>query len=90
MCSLEEPLSKREQEVYSELLKGKTYTEIADNFHVAKTTVKTHVQRIFNKKLVSSLRELLCLRIRELEEKLDGVDRKTNRIRKENDWVFYS
>ena len=85
MCSLEEPLSKREQEVYSELLKGKTYTEIADNFHVAKTTVKTHVQRIFNKKLVSSLRELLCLRIRELEEKLDGVDRKTNRIRKEND-----
>lgn len=85
MCSLEEPLSKREQEVYSELLKGKTYTEIAKALSLSRSTVNTHATNIYYKKVVNGQRELQYLRIKELEEKLDGVDRKTNRIRKEND-----
>ena len=85
MYELEEPLTKREQEVYSELLKGRNFLEIAEKLSIAKSTVVTHVRHIYNKKLVDGLTALLCLRIKELEEKLDEVARKTDRIRKEND-----
>ncbi|MBF7016736.1 response regulator [Staphylococcus durrellii] len=42
-------LSKREIEVLSEMVKGKTNKEIAATLFVSEKTVKTHVSHIFNK-----------------------------------------
>jgi len=42
-------LSKREIEVLTEMVKGKTNKEIAATLFVSEKTVKTHVSHIFNK-----------------------------------------
>jgi two-component system NarL family response regulator len=42
-------LSKREIEVLTEMVKGKTNKEIASTLFVSEKTVKTHVSHIFNK-----------------------------------------
>lgn len=55
----EEKLTERENEVYGLLLAGYNYKEIAEELHIADTTVKTHVMTIFGKKQVNSLRELI-------------------------------
>ena len=55
----EERLTERENEVYKLLLAGKSYKEIAEELHIADTTVKTHVTAIFGKKLVNSAKELI-------------------------------
>lgn len=67
MHSLQEPLSPREEEVYKELLTGKSIKEIADSLFIAQSTISTHLQRIYQKKEVNSRLELLALRIKELE-----------------------
>lgn len=67
MHSLQEPLSPREEEVYKELLTGKSIKEIADSLFIAQSTISTHLQRILQKKEVNSRLELLALRIKELE-----------------------
>lgn len=42
-------LSKRELDVLSEMVKGKTNKEIANTLYVSEKTIKTHVSHIFNK-----------------------------------------
>ncbi|MBI5972844.1 two-component system, NarL family, response regulator [Staphylococcus caledonicus] len=42
-------LSKRELDVLSEMVKGKTNKEIANALYVSEKTIKTHVSHIFNK-----------------------------------------
>nr|WP_263312884.1 response regulator transcription factor [Mammaliicoccus sp. Marseille-Q6498] len=49
----ENKLSKRELEVLSEMVKGKTNKEIAETLFVSEKTIKTHVSHILNKLKVS-------------------------------------
>ena len=46
-------LSKREIEVLSEMVKGKTNKDIAETLFVSEKTIKTHVSHILNKLQVS-------------------------------------
>jgi DNA-binding NarL/FixJ family response regulator len=46
------PLTPREQDVLSELTKGKSNKEIASSLFVTEKTVKTHISNIFSKLLV--------------------------------------
>ena len=48
----EHPLTPREQDVLSELTKGKSNREIASSLFVTEKTVKTHISNIFAKLLV--------------------------------------
>ena len=63
----EEKLTKREQEVYSYLLHGLSYSDMEEKMGVAKSTIVTYVMNIFLKKMVSSRYELMAERIKELE-----------------------
>lgn len=82
-------LSPREIEIYNLLLQGKRRKEIAALLFIAPCTVKTHMDFIYQKKFVNSQEELMALRIKELEEKINELTRTTNRTRKENDPMFY-
>jgi len=53
------PLSEREQEVLSLLAKGKTYSSIALELFIAKTTVRAHIRNIYDKLLVNSKEEAI-------------------------------
>ncbi|HSO57907.1 MAG TPA: response regulator transcription factor, partial [Paenisporosarcina sp.] len=46
------PLTPREQDVLTELTKGKSNKEIASSLFVTEKTVKTHISNIFSKLLV--------------------------------------
>lgn len=50
--------TKREEEIFPELLKGKTYKEIGQKLFISVDTVKTHVSRIYKKTRVSAKQEL--------------------------------
>lgn len=65
------PLSSRESEIYSLLLKGKKLQRIADELGLKRCTVASHVQNIYNKKSVNSRAELLVNRIEELQNQLN-------------------
>lgn len=52
-------LSDRETETLHLLLRGMTYSEIAEELFIAEGTVKSHVSRIYRKAGVSSRRELV-------------------------------
>ena len=54
-------LSKREKEVLTLLAKGKTYSTIADELFVSKTTVRTHIRNIYQKLHVNSKAEAIRL-----------------------------
>ncbi|MEZ4688009.1 MAG: response regulator transcription factor [Bacteroidia bacterium] len=54
------PLSGRETEVLRLLSDGKSYTRIADELHVGKETVKTHIKRIYSKLHVKSKAEAIA------------------------------
>ncbi|MBQ9538030.1 MAG: helix-turn-helix transcriptional regulator [Treponema sp.] len=54
-------LSKREQEVAVLLLQGKTTQETADALFVSLSTVKTHIQHIYEKTGVRNRAELARL-----------------------------
>jgi DNA-binding NarL/FixJ family response regulator len=54
-------LSKREKEVLTLLAKGKTYSTIADELFVSKTTVRTHIRNIYQKLHVNSKAEAIQL-----------------------------
>lgn len=47
-------LTKREQEILEPLATGKTYTEIAEAFHISPKTVRRHIENIYRKLAVSS------------------------------------
>lgn len=82
-------LSPREIEVYNLLLQGKRKREIADILVISPCTVKSHMDFIYQKKFVNSIGELMALRIKELEEKINELTRTTtNRAGKENDPAF--
>lgn len=53
------PLTAREQTVLQQLAQGKTYSFIAQELHISKDTVKTHIQHIYDKLQVSSKDEAL-------------------------------
>lgn len=67
---MKEDLTGKEKEVYKLLLKGYLQKEIANILKVKYTTVRTHTDRIFKKKLVNTQSELLAQRIEELEDEL--------------------
>ncbi len=54
-------LSKREKEVLTLLAKGKTYSTIAEELFVSKTTVRTHIRNIYQKLHVNSKAEAIQL-----------------------------
>jgi DNA-binding NarL/FixJ family response regulator len=54
-------LSKREKEVLTLLAKGKTYSNIAEELFVSKTTVRTHIRNIYQKLHVNSKAEAIRL-----------------------------
>lgn len=66
-------LSPRELEIYKYLLKGLDYYSIADELGVQKSTIKTHILRLYEKLLVNSRQELLIQRIEELEEEIEKL-----------------
>ena len=53
------PLSEREQEVLTLLSKGKTYSSISLELHIAKTTVRAHIRNIYEKLHVNSKEEAI-------------------------------
>lgn len=61
-------LTSREKDIYSLLLKGWDARRIADEFGLSWTTVATHRQNILMKMECYNCRELMALRIKELEE----------------------
>lgn len=67
MLSMVEPLSKRENQVYTELLKGKSLEKIAQDLQISRSTIATHTMNIYGKRCVNSRVELLVRRINELE-----------------------
>lgn len=71
MLSYQEPLSPREEEVYQQLLTGKSIKEIAETLFVAPSTICTHTMSIYQKKQVNSRLELLALKIEELKKQHD-------------------
>jgi len=52
-------LSKREKEVLTLLAKGKTYSTIAEELFISKTTVRTHIRNIYQKLHVNSKAEAI-------------------------------
>lgn len=54
-------LSKREMEVLSYLALGRSDDQIADSLFVSKSTVKTHLRRIYSKLLVSGRMEAVAI-----------------------------
>lgn len=54
-------LSEREQEIAMVLLEGLTYKEIALRLHISPNTVKSHVERIYQKMQVNSRAQLTNL-----------------------------
>ncbi|PTX64012.1 LuxR family two component transcriptional regulator [Kordia periserrulae] len=54
-------LSKREKEVLTLLAKGKTYSNIAEELFISKTTVRTHIRNIYQKLHVNSKAEAIQL-----------------------------
>lgn len=52
-------LSKREKQVLSLLAKGKTYSHIALDLYISKTTVRTHIRNIYQKLHVNSKAEAI-------------------------------
>ena len=71
MLSYQEPLSPREEEVYQQLLTGKSIKAIAETLFVAPSTICTYTMRIYQKKQVNSRVELLSLKIEELKKQHD-------------------
>ena len=53
--------SKREKEVASLLLQGKTTQETADSLFISPATVKTHIQHIYEKRTCETARNLRSL-----------------------------
>jgi DNA-binding NarL/FixJ family response regulator len=53
------PLTSRETEVLQQLARGKSYTMIADDLHINKETVRTHIKNIYQKLNVNSKAEAL-------------------------------
>ena len=80
---MQERLTTREEEIYNYLLQGMSYYDIADTLCVERTTISTHVMRIFLKKMVNSRYELMAQRIKELENVIEEL-RRTNVIRESN------
>ena len=66
-------LSPRELEIYKYLLKGLDYYSIANELGVQRSTVATHVLRLYEKLLVNSRQELLIRRIEELEQEIEQL-----------------
>ena len=53
------PLSEREQEVLLLLSQGKTYSSIALELFIAKTTVRAHIRNIYDKLHVNTKEEAI-------------------------------
>ena len=51
-------LSEREQEVFKELIAGKTNNEIMESLFIEKSTLKTHINRIYKKLDIENRAEL--------------------------------
>jgi len=54
----ESVLTKREEDVVSHLLKGKSNVQIAAGLNISLNTVKTHLKHVFSKMEVRSRQEL--------------------------------
>ena len=74
---MQDELTKRELEVYKYLLEGIDFYSIADLLGVKRSTIATHVLHVFSKKLVNSRQELMAQRIKELEEEVKELQRRT-------------
>lgn len=60
-----EELSPRQQEVLNLLLQGKGNAEIAAQLHIAESTTKSHISRLFDKYNVNNRSELIVALMRE-------------------------
>jgi DNA-binding CsgD family transcriptional regulator len=59
-------LSQREARMASELMQGRSLDGIAESLHIAKSTARTHLLRIFAKTGTSRQGELVSLLLRTL------------------------
>lgn len=67
-------LTPTEQRVFDALVDGLSYKETAELLYLAQTTIKTHVNSIFQKRTVSSLQELI----------VDEYKKRLSRLQKEH------
>lgn len=67
-------LTPIEQRVFDALVDGLSYKETAELLNLAQTTIKTHVNSIFQKRTVSSLQELI----------VDEYKKRLSRLQKEH------
>lgn len=84
---IQETTTKRENEIIELLCTGYNYKEIAEIKTVAVSTIKIHVNKIFSKKGVRSLQELIVLSLTnqlkgksllEIEEKTEQITQQNN------------
>lgn len=59
LLQAQEPLTKREEEIFKLILSGDTNEEISDKLNISKNTVKTHVRNVLAKYNVSNRTELM-------------------------------
>ena len=71
--SLKTPLTESEEVVYRLALRGLNLDQIAKLRSVSRATIATQIEKIMQKKLVSSRLELLAQRIEELEKELKKI-----------------
>ena len=60
-----DPLTRRETEILSQLCKGESYKMIADSLCISRGTVHTHIKKIYKKLHVSSNAQAVAKAIRE-------------------------
>ena len=60
-------LTKREQEVYSDIMTGMSIKSIAAKYIVSYQTIKTHVKNLYQKFGVSERYELMAIEIKKLK-----------------------
>jgi len=58
--SVEDNLTPREQEILTQLVKGETYNQIADDFSISVHTVNNHIRKIYEKMQVNSRAEAVA------------------------------
>ncbi len=58
-------LSEREQDVLRELVRGRSYSQVADNLGVSLNTVRTHVRAVYKKLQVHSVADAVRRAVRE-------------------------
>lgn len=66
-------LTPKEQVIRDLLLQGKNYKQIMERLSIKRSTLNSHLNCLFSKLQINSRADLLILKIRALEDKIDEL-----------------